>query len=56
LGKSEPDQLGRFIETDQVADPREGGDIGDGVFVAGQPGCCARRLSITPSRRLDSLT
>eukprot|EP01022_Parablepharisma_sp_SALTPOND_P027435 TRINITY_DN665_c0_g3_i1.p1 TRINITY_DN665_c0_g3~~TRINITY_DN665_c0_g3_i1.p1 ORF type:complete len:1952 (-),score=631.07 TRINITY_DN665_c0_g3_i1:246-6101(-) len=33
----EADQLARFVEADEVADPREGGDIGDGVGVAGQP-------------------
>ena len=33
----EPDQLARLVEADEVADPREGGDVGDGVVRAGDP-------------------
>src|SRR5690606_7601742 len=33
----EPDQLARLVETDQVVDPAQGRDVGDGVLVAHDP-------------------
>ena len=35
------DQLAGAVELDQVVDPREGGDVGDRVVVAGEPGALA---------------